>query len=917
MSTEVQKWPEKKESQVPSREALEKSVQTSQKKPQEVAKAIEVNMTPEKILARYEIRLKWVQEWMKNIRTSRDENTWFFNVITDDVVGALWGDTGKALYESAHTSTKKLASEAIIQLDKDCRNIVFSGNGYDRYIAIRSQLEQCAWQKLWEPNSLLAIKNSVTDLPQATHNLMHGVVGEVKWGYNVMKGMVTGVADLTLFMGKYIVSWYQSMGWDTTNSEKMNAQIGQVFNQMGKVYDFVEQNGFSGMWDAVSKALKQEWDKIMALPPNKQADAIGQLAGNVIGALTLMKWGMMLAWKVSSLWGKTAQAERIAAKFAERWATGSKRAEQAAELGKEAARAKNVFLAADKILNGPAESLIGMALASTLNKTLILLKTAGVSSIEKIAQVRGAIKEMDQAIKDGTYPGKEAEILKVKEILEKEAKKLQAEARSGISPETVLKNANLSDTERLIEAEKILKEKGLMSPEAHLTSIEKAEILASHHSGKWVYENTTASLKAKVDAGKKAAEEAGWSKKDMLTAEKRRALMESGIMGMDESKALKQIVESAKIRPSSLEELKKTNSLLAKDIDTYLSGPNSKINLDRGTVWGDWADIILKKLEFLEKTNGKISPEYFQELQGKVHTEINTALGARLHSAVYGSVENIQSLKIWECFEKLEKHGFHVNPESLVWGDQFTGPRISLALQDALHRAEISTVGVSAKWKVEVLTKLLETERATLSKQLKSPDLTKEGFEEIKITLQKQRESLKEKIWHLQVLESDLGLLKNTNAQETDAKGKVSAAIKLLNAEVEKIARMEKGDALMAWRNINTREVKGLAEESKKTVIDKGVDTPKLQTEIIDSRNNRPISPIKNESAARALLQSNWEYVFNLLSAPTALVERRVDITTVFDFYLPKMAPEELKKQFTPEILAKFWRNPDFTKIGW
>lgn len=40
MSTEVQKWPEKKESQVPSREALEKSVKTSQKKPQEVAKAI-------------------------------------------------------------------------------------------------------------------------------------------------------------------------------------------------------------------------------------------------------------------------------------------------------------------------------------------------------------------------------------------------------------------------------------------------------------------------------------------------------------------------------------------------------------------------------------------------------------------------------------------------------------------------------------------------------------------------------------------------------------------------------------------------------------------------------------------------------------------------------------------------------------
>jgi hypothetical protein len=35
----------------------------------------------------------------------------------------------------------------------------------------------------------------------------------------------------------------------------------------------------------------------------------------------------------------------------------------------------------------------------------------------------------------------------------------KAEARSGVSPEIVQKNANLPDTERLVEAEKILREK--------------------------------------------------------------------------------------------------------------------------------------------------------------------------------------------------------------------------------------------------------------------------------------------------------------------------------------------------------------------------------------------------------------------------------------------------------------------------
>jgi len=91
-------------------------------------------------------------------------------------------------------------------------------------------------------------------------------------------------------------------------------------------------------------------------------------------------------------------------------------------------------LAADKILNGPAESLIGVVLASTFNKTLILVKTAGISSVEKIAQIHNAMNEMDQAIKGGTHPGKEADILKAKEILTEEGKKLITEVNA-LNPE--------------------------------------------------------------------------------------------------------------------------------------------------------------------------------------------------------------------------------------------------------------------------------------------------------------------------------------------------------------------------------------------------------------------------------------------------------------------------------------------------
>ena len=52
-----------------------------------------------------------------------------------------------------------------------------------------------------------------------------------------MKGMVTGIADLTVFIYKYGESW---IGNNPTYKNKIDTQ-------MGKVYDFVEKNGFSGM----------------------------------------------------------------------------------------------------------------------------------------------------------------------------------------------------------------------------------------------------------------------------------------------------------------------------------------------------------------------------------------------------------------------------------------------------------------------------------------------------------------------------------------------------------------------------------------------------------------------------------------------------------------------------------------------
>lgn len=241
----------------------------------------------------------------------------------------------------------------------------------------------------------------------------------------------------------------------------------------------------------------------------------------------------------------------------------------------------------------------------------------------------------------------------------------------------------------------------MLGKNANLSGIQKSEILASHNAGKGVYENTPSDLKEKIKAGKKAATEAGGDTRDMLTKKERRVLMAHGILGMDESQYLKQIIDGAKIKPASLEELRKTDSILAKQVDNYLLNSENALLFKTGTYGDDWADIILNssKLKTLKDIKGKVSPEYFQSLEIKVHSDINTSLGLQIRNRLNGNATHIETQQISECFQKLRKQGFPIDPESLMSKDKYA-EGINTALKDTLHRAEISTAGVSSKEKV-------------------------------------------------------------------------------------------------------------------------------------------------------------------------------------------------------------------------
>lgn len=97
-------------------------------------------------------------------------------------------------------------------------------------------------------------------------------------------------------------------------------------------------------------------------------------------------------------------------------------------------------------------------------------------------------------------------------------KMAKAEVRSGVSPETVLKNAALPDGERLALAE------GLLG-RGKLTEAQKTAILHLHNDvSNGVYQNGHKELRAMVEE----LDKAGFSRKEG------RRLMENGVLGFED-----------------------------------------------------------------------------------------------------------------------------------------------------------------------------------------------------------------------------------------------------------------------------------------------------------------------------------------------------------------------------------------------
>lgn len=241
--------------------------------------------------------------------------------------------------------------------------------------------------------------------------------------------------------------------------------------------------------DAIPKAL-EEFKK---LPIDKQMEGAAKFGGMVLVPLGIGMKGVQAGKAVAEVGIATAKAgTETAARAARIMAKQAGRASGASERAlKVAGKAATAGVAALSI--GTAE----VAVAGTAVAAGTAVRYVGEMGAGQKKAVAGA---METATKDAA-------------LAEKMAK---AEAKSGMSPETVLKNAALPDSERLVLAGNLLG--------VELSEAQKTVILRLHNDvSKGIYQNGHKELRAMVEE----LDKAGFSRTEG------RKLMENGVLGFE------------------------------------------------------------------------------------------------------------------------------------------------------------------------------------------------------------------------------------------------------------------------------------------------------------------------------------------------------------------------------------------------
>ncbi len=771
-----------------------------------------------------------VEANIQSINDARKENTGIVGGLGDALsewirlFGGKGYETGKDIYNQSLKQTQSQAKELHAKILAECNGKDFSVSEKAEIDALIQRLETAAGSKLAEVSWGKAVFNSAG-------------VDDIKWDAGTLKnrakifakttiGMTEWVFDLATFLAKTtgkgigVVSAY---AFTPETRELIKQDISEIFS--GLTYENAKK---------VLALLPDALEKFANATPDVQAEGFGKFM-----------WGLLVGWWAGVKlfqWGKYA-----------------------AKLGYRAVR-----MAAHKW----AISAVPLALAWTLQMG------AGVAAASTGVALR--VGEMD------VIPGKTAgkKVLQNMEgaegkILAKETKKALSSEDKNLREQAVRKNAaEMNDAKRLADAEQSLREKwllndtetlvksGLVDESGKLTPKVKDLILAGHNVGKPVYEQDFASIMSKAKNSKWLPK--AWKKQ----------LMDEGFMGSENTVG----------RQIMLAELAKTDRQLANQMESFLDSERkikfSEWAKDRNlwTRGDEWADkIISSTIVPLEKARGKMKPELFEQLKVEIYANLQKQLKEHITYRLNGHFEWIEQLGVSECFDKLAKHGFHVQPE--FFSPKEIGQRWKEAIDMLLFRAKISSAGVVSTEKVSMIRKEVATKRAELWKKLTAKDVSQDMFAIVQTDLVAQEHLLTGKIADLKKLQEELAGLKNINSQEIEAKKNVALAIKSLEEELSTMTRFKDGP------EITTASKKLDADK-----LEKWIQEAKSVRETTSRAMNAKLENVSQEEKADIFLK-NTDFDVNALNA-----DRFFNLTF-------SELPDATRKLFTTEVMARFWRD--------
>lgn len=353
-----------------------------------------------------ESHIQSLEKRAENIQRSYHESTDLIDGWVDKVVWLFGGETVKNEYIRQMNLIKKQAQE---ERQKLLKAIADKQINRPAVAPLLTRLNTITKQELEDISFLQAAKN--TDVVQAGKNAVSGIQWEVTGVVHSTVSIITWTFDLLKFLGKYSVSY---LGYHPEYKDKVNAQAQKLYGYLKK----------EGMWWVQEKAVvlfNQEIERISKLPQEQQAKAIGNIAGNVIGMLIIMKAGVVAVEKIGKIGKQTKRGEIFLAREMSKESPNLARAQKLEWLLTSADRTKKTLTVANIALNGVAESIIWAALAKQLEFTLWFFENKNIPVDGKIKLLRETLSDLDNKYRTETDETKKQEILQVMETYKNQA----------------------------------------------------------------------------------------------------------------------------------------------------------------------------------------------------------------------------------------------------------------------------------------------------------------------------------------------------------------------------------------------------------------------------------------------------------------------------------------------------------------